>query len=294
MSGGGIAPSRTADAGMSGFRGVWGVPPRRLAATAKAFLLGFLVAVPVRGDTKESAGTILRITNGEWPPFTSRTFVHGGVLSRIVADAFALEGIDVRYGYFPWKRAYAYARDGIWDGSVGWAPTPSHLRDLEMSDPVIQVDKALYHLKSVPFDWKTIDDLRRWRVAGTAGYSYGAEWDKAVQEGRLKVEEVALDEQNIEKLVSGGVDAVAMEIDVAEYLIRTRLSKADAERVVRHPALLMSTPVCLSLSRKLRDAPALIERFNRGLAKLKASGKYNRYLAESRKGTYLPAEPGEK
>lgn len=279
---------------MNGFRRAWRVPPRRVAATAKAFLLGFLVAVPVCGDMKDSGGAILRITNGEWPPFTSRTFVHGGVLSRIVADAFALEGVEVRYGYFPWKRAYAYARDGIWDGSVGWAPTPSHLRDLEMSDPVIQVDKALYHLRSVPFDWKSIDDLRRWRIAGTAGYSYGPEWDQAVQEGRLKVEEVALDEQNIDKLVSGRVDAVAMEVDVAEYLIRTRLSKADAARVVRHPRLLVSTPVCLSLSKKLRDAPMMVEKFNRGLAKLKASGMYSRYLAESRKGTYLPAEPGEK
>ena len=79
---------------------------------------------------------------------------------------------------------------------------------------------------------------------------------------------------------------------MAEYLIRTRLSKADADRIVRHPSLLVSTPVCLSLSRKLRDAPALIERFNRGLAKLKASGRYSGYLAESRKGGYLPVEPG--
>ncbi|HQF55478.1 MAG TPA: transporter substrate-binding domain-containing protein [Fibrobacteria bacterium] len=292
MPGDGGVSSRTADAKMTGFRRVWGIPPRRMAATAKAFLLGFLVAVPVCGDTKEPRDAILRITNGEWPPFTSRAFVHGGVLSRIVADAFAQEGIEVRYGYFPWKRAYAYARDGIWDGSVGWAPTPAHLRDLRMSDPVIHVDKALYHLKGVSFDWKTIDDLRRWRIGGTAGYSYGPEWDKAVLEGRLKVEEVALDEQNIDKLVTGRVDAVAMEVDVAEYLIRTRLSKADADRIVRHPSLLVSTPVCLSLSRKLRDAPALIERFNRGLAKLKASGRYSGYLAESRKGGYLPVEPG--
>lgn len=279
---------------MIGTRRVWCPPPVRVAAIAKAFLLGFLFAVPVSGDTKGAGNTVLRITNGEWPPFTSKSFVHGGVLSRIVAEAFALEGIDVRYGYFPWKRAYVYARDGIWDGSVGWAPTPAHLRDLQMSEPLVHVDKALFHLKSVPFDWKTIDDLRKWRIAGTAGYSYGAEWDQAVLDGRLEVEEVALDEQNIDKLVSGQVDAVAMEVDVAEYLIRTRLSKADADRVARHPMLLMSTPVCLSLSKKLRDAPAMIERFNRGLAKLKANGKYARYLVESRKGAYLPSDPGGK
>lgn len=63
-----------------------------------------------------------------------------------------------------------------------------------MSEPVIVVEKALFHLKSTPFDWKTIDDLNHWRVGGTAGYAYGVEWDQAVKEGRLKVSEVRLDE----------------------------------------------------------------------------------------------------
>ena len=42
--------------------------------------------------------------------------------------AETLEGVTVEYGYFPWKRAYDYARSGKWDGS---ALTPFFTQGLE-------------------------------------------------------------------------------------------------------------------------------------------------------------------
>lgn len=222
----------------------------------------------------------VRITNGEWPPFTSEHLPDNGPLSRIVAEAFALEGVKVEYGYFPWKRAYDYARTGKWDGSIGWAPTPRHVQDFQMSTPVIMVDKALFHLKNVPFDWQTIGDLRGWKVGATAGYSYGEDWDNAVKEGRLPVEEVTVDEQNIRKLLLRRVDVIAMEVDVANYLVRTRLTPEEAAMIVQHPKLLMQTPICLALSRNTARAAELTARFNRGLQRLKESGAYDRYLGD--------------
>lgn len=226
----------------------------------------------------------VRITNGEWPPFTSEHLPDKGPLSRIVAEAFALEGITVEYGYFPWKRAYDYARTGKWDGSVGWAPTPKHRTDFHMSKPVLMVDKGLFHLKDIPFDWKKIDDLKGWKVGGTAGYSYGDEWDNAVREGRLQIEEVTVDEQNIRKLLLRRVDVVAMEVDVASYLLRTALTPEEAATIVQHPKLLMQTPICLALSRQSEHSAALLARFNRGLQRLKESGAYERYIQELHTG----------
>ena len=234
-----------------------------------------------------SAGAMaetIRITNGEWPPFTSERLANKGPLSRIVAEAFALEGITVEYGYFPWKRAYDYARTGKWDGSVGWAPTPKHLQDFHMSAPVITVDKGLFHLKNIPFDWKSIDDLKGWRVGGTAGYAYGDEWDKAVREGKLKVDEVTSDEQNIRKLLLRRVDVVAMEVDVANHLIRTLLTPEEAAAITKHPKLVMQTPICLALSRQSARSPELLERFNRGLQRLTESGAYERHIQELHTG----------
>lgn len=248
---------------------------RTMTNTLAGILLALLSLLP----TDAPAETV-RITNGEWPPFTSEQLPNKGPLSRIVAEAFALEGVTVEYGYFPWKRAYDYARTGKWDGSVGWAPTPKHRQDFLMSKPVLMVDKGLFHLKNIPFDWKKIDDLKGWKIGGTAGYSYGDEWDRAVREGRLQVEEVTVDEQNIRKLLLRRIDVIAMEVDVAEHLMRTVLTAEEAATIAQHPKLLMQTPICLALSRKSERSAALLARFNRGLQRLTESGAYDRYIQE--------------
>ena len=131
-----------------------------------------LIGICLGLNVAVSVAETIRITNGEWPPFMSERLPYQGPLSRVVAEAFALEGITVEYGFFPWKRAYQHAKTGKWDGTIGWAPTAEHLQDFYMSEPLVVLDKALFHLKSTPFDWKTIDDLNQWRVGGTAGYSF--------------------------------------------------------------------------------------------------------------------------
>ncbi len=72
----------------------------RFHPLALVALLALLISVAhARAET-------LRITNGEWPPFTSQHLPHGGPLSRTVAEAFKQAGIKVEYGFFPWKRSY--------------------------------------------------------------------------------------------------------------------------------------------------------------------------------------------
>lgn len=250
------------------------------------FWIGILAILLAIGGTAMAES--VRITNGEWPPFTSKDLPHGGSLSRIVAEAFALEGVTVEYGYFPWKRAYELAKSGRWDGSVGWAPSAEHRRDFQMSEPVVFVGKGLYHLKDTAFDWKVIDDLHRWRVGGTAGYSYGGDWDRAAKMGQLKVDEVTTDEQSLRKLLLRRIDVIAMDVDVAEYLIQTLLSPEAAASIVRHPKLLTQTPICLALSRQSTRTSDLLPLFNRGLHRLKESGKYEQYIGQAGRGSRTP------
>ena len=57
-------------------------------------------------------------------------------------------------------------------------------------------------------------------------------------------------------------------------------------------------PICLALSRALGErGPQLIARFNHGLHRLKESGSYDAYLAESRPlptGAPSGARPGKR
>ena len=244
-----------------------------LRALALAGLPGFPAAL--------LAAQSVRLTNGEWPPYTSANLPGGGVLTRLVSAAFMHEGIDVHYAYFPWKRAYAYGKGSAWDGSVGWAPTEERRADYLFSDPVLFVDSALFHRRGLAFDWKTIDDLRRWRLGAGAGYSYGEPWDSAVASGRLVIEEAADDVTNLLKLLHGRIDAMAMQVDVAETLMRLQLKPLEAAQITRHPRLLARGPVCLALSRQLPGAAELLARFNRGLQRLRQRGAYAAIVAEA-------------
>ena len=256
---------------------------RALRALALAALLGLPATL--------FAAQSVRLTNGEWPPYTSETLPHGGLITRLVTAAFAQEGIGVQYGYFPWKRAYAYGKSGEWDGAVGWVPTVDRLADYYFSEPVIHVDSALFHLKRAPFDWTTINDLRKWRIGVAAGYSYGEQWDSAVRSGQLVVDEVATDVMNLHKLLHGRVDAVAMQVDVADYLMRQLLTPQEAAQIVRHPRRLDRAPSCLILPRRMQGAPELLARFNRGLQRLKESGAYATIVEEARQANPIDAPP---
>jgi len=67
------------------------------------------------------AAETIRLTNGEWQPFLSKDAPHHGFASHIVTAAFALVGVEVEYGFFPWKRSFKLAKEGTWDGSVVWS-----------------------------------------------------------------------------------------------------------------------------------------------------------------------------
>ncbi|HBZ95012.1 MAG TPA: amino acid ABC transporter substrate-binding protein, partial [Pseudomonas sp.] len=43
----------------------------------------------------------VRLTNGELPPCQGERLPHQGVASRIIAEAFALQGIDVQWEFHP-------------------------------------------------------------------------------------------------------------------------------------------------------------------------------------------------
>ena len=55
----------------------------------------------------------------------------------------------------------------------------------------------------------------------------------------------------------------------------------------------MQTSICVAFSRQSEKSPALLARFNRGLQRLKDSGRYDEYRAEARQGNRTNAKPNE-
>ncbi len=85
------------------------------------------------------ADEIIHIANGEWPPYQSEQLKNFGFISQITSEAFASEGIKVKYTFFPWKRAYEQVKKGNIDGAIFWIWNEDRDKIFYFSDLLVEV-----------------------------------------------------------------------------------------------------------------------------------------------------------
>lgn len=230
------------------------------------------------------------LSNGEWRPFMSETMPHHGVISRIVSESFALEGVKVRYTFRPWARAYAEAAAGASHGSLVWskgAPGSARERDFLFSDTVLEDKSVFFHRTGFRFTYSGRADLKNYKIGGVTGYDYFL-FDDA---GPVKMDRAANEELSIRKLLAGRFDIFPCSYRVGKYTLRTRFSAAEASNVVAYPAAYNLTRYSLVLPRALASSSGLMKKFNAGLAKLKRSGRFDQYMGDLDAGLYEGRQP---
>ncbi len=219
----------------------------------------------------------VRLTTGEWPPYLSKDAHQGGIATCIVTEAFTAAGIKIQLGYFPWKRAFQLAGREKWDGSLIWSHSPDREKDFLYSDPVIEVSDVFFHLKSYSFDWKSWDDLKDIKIGATTGYIYGEAFQQALESGQIKVFRVTTDLQNFKKLLKKRIDVFIVSQEVGYELLRKHFSSQQAQLFTSHPKPVRPSMANLHLllSKRNPDHKNLMAAFNKGLKKIKASGKFD-------------------
>lgn len=247
---------------------------------AKTILLGILMLLISEVDGFGEQG--IRLTSGEWPPYTSEKLPGYGMLSQLVTEAFALGGISVDYTFFDsWKRSYILARQGSFDGSLTWARIPQREKDFHFSDPIAAHENVLFHMKSLSFDWQDFSDLKPFRVSVTSFYFYGDAFDSAVKKGDFTPFVVYRDIANFHNLFQGRTDLFPMDKKVGYYLLRSAFGREQQHMVTHHPKSMGQPSTCLVISKEIpRERSAMLIRvFNRGLARLKTNGRYLEILS---------------
>ncbi|MGM0508018.1 MAG: substrate-binding periplasmic protein [Fusobacteriota bacterium] len=230
-------------------------------------------------------GEKVKITNGEWAPWLSENYKHYGVASHIVTEAFAKEGIEVEYGFFPWARSYDLVKRGRWDGSILWSETEERKKDVYYSDPVMYSDTVFFYKKGTDFDWETIDDLKGLTIGTTIGYAYQG-LDEYVEEKNLDIEQAPNDETNLKKLLAGRIDIFPLDKDIGYEMIRNEFDSEDFGKLTHHSKPITQKSYKLILTRKDPENKELMKKFNKGLNKLKESGEYDEFIQNSLEGNY--------
>ena len=220
----------------------------------------------------------IELANGEWPPLLGANLPQYGYASQIVSRAFALENIQVKYQFYPWKRSLDVARSGKVNGSLLWIDSTERRQDFLYSQPVYRSKVVLFFHRDRPIYWSQLNDLKGHRLGLTHGYFYGEALTQLIQSQQLQSDIGNNDAQNFAKLLAKRIDAFPCEEAVGMHLIRHNLGSKALEQLNISTQIIHEEPMYLLISRKTPNAELLLQRFNQGLAKMQASGELNAIL----------------
>ncbi|MBU3915134.1 transporter substrate-binding domain-containing protein [bacterium] len=230
----------------------------------------FLVSTAMAGET-------VKFAIGDWAPYTSKTDMKGKLLEDVVTAAFKLEGIDVQYLYFPWKRSITSTEDGKYDGTFPWNKTEEREKAFYLPKSYLIKDEGVYfHLKTTQFDWNTIQDLKKYRVGVTIGYKQ----EKTYKDLGIKADSVPHEQLNFKKMLKGRIDVYQTSKTVGYSTINSIFGPEEAGMFTNHPKTVEESEYYILFSRKTSNGKYFSDKFDSGMRKLKASGEYGKILAK--------------
>lgn len=212
----------------------------------------------------------LTLAVGEWAPYTSKADSGARVAQVIVAESLKLAGIEASFAYVPWKRAYNKTLDGKYDATFPWYRTAERESVFVFPDtPLLRESYVFFHLKETPVQWESWEDLKRLKI----GVQASDFTETLLKEKGLKVETLTDNAANFKKLMAGRIDIYPTALLVGYHTVQSLFGPEKAARLTHHPKPLKSDEMYIMFSKKA--GPAMAERFARGFAILKASGRYD-------------------
>ena len=212
------------------------------------------------------------IATGEYPPYTSENLDDNGFSAEIVRSAFAEEGISVKYEFMPWKRCEASVENGDYYGAIPYLKTEERLKAFSYSDPFYISRSSFFFMKDSfsEVEYSKLEDLKKYAIAGTAGYYY----EKMFTDAGLNIEYSDDAKSSLKKLHAGRVDLFP-EDDLAAWAMIKELFPGEEGKFAASSRPFNEDPHYVMVSKKFQGAEDITAKFNSGLQKLKASGKYD-------------------
>ena len=225
------------------------------------------------------ANETIRLSIGEWAPYTSEDPQKGRMAQDIVSAAFKLENIDVTYEFNGWEKTYQDALDAKSEGTIPWSKTKERENDFYYSKiPVAKSKTVFFSLKKTAFDWSDYDDLKKYKMGEVKGFKSA----KFLIDKGFSVSLVDTEEQNMRKLLSGEIDITTSSLLVGTKLIKSLFSAEEAAQFTSHKKeVFPETGFYLIISKKHPKGEELIKTFDKGFFKLLKSGELVKIMKSS-------------
>lgn len=238
-------------------------------------LLCLMLQIVATGHASET----VRLAVGEWAPYTSETDAEGKLLEKVTTQALALEGISVEYTYFPWKRSYLVAANGEFDGTLPWNKTEERAKEFVFpKTSLLKDENVFFHLKSTPFSWTKLEDLKRYRMGVTMGFK-----EEAIYKAQgIAAEVVTSEDLNFKKMRVGRIDVYQTSKRVGYVTLKKTFGQQETSVFTHHPKVVSESEYFVLFSRATPRGQYLADKFDAGLKKLKASGGYDKIMVETK------------
>ncbi|WP_374580755.1 substrate-binding periplasmic protein [Pseudoduganella sp.] len=255
-------------------------------------LFAALTAVAALHAAESDAPLKIKLTAHEYPPFMSEKLPYGGLLTRIVREAFKAANVEVEIESLSSNnRVITGVMVGLYDGAYGWAHSPERDRKLHYSkSSIFTFRMVFFQRRGMEIPWESLSDLGRYQIGATLGNHYSEEFSLLHAQRKLKVQEASSDRNNMRKLLLGRIDLFPMEEEAGQMLILQSLKPAEQANITFQAKPIALIPTYLVLRRDLPNAAELLERFDQGYKQLSDSGQLARILGETRKALVAAAQ----
>ena len=223
------------------------------------------------------ANKVVTFAIGEWTPYTSEKDPACKIAETIVTEALKLENINVVYEYYPWKRSYIYAKKGYATGTFPWTKTKERTKEFIYSKESLVMNKSVFfHLKIFNFSWNNYEDLKKYTIGTVLGYRETG----LLKSKKLTVYPAMSDEQNFKLLLLKRINIVVCDKIVGYSTINRLFPPDKATLFTNNPKPIIEEEMFLLISKNIPDGQKIADAFDRGIRKLKKSGRYDKIIGD--------------
>lgn len=210
---------------------------------------------------------IVLISIDNYPPYLDARRNDKGILGKIVENVFSEHKIKPVFEFMSWPETQLKIEKG--NGfTFMWYKSEEMENDWIYSEPLSYLTTQLLFLKSTAIPFDRIDQLRKFKVGLTHGYSYGTIFDQ--YKPQLNLVESQSDYEAIKHLLNKKSDVLLVEPAVADSLLKDWFSDEMPFLEFKEVNYLSSQPVYLVCSQKYVACAHSMQLFNQSLRRLKA------------------------
>jgi polar amino acid transport system substrate-binding protein len=219
-------------------------------------------------------GPVVLVTD-EYPPYVLGQGERPGLLTEIVAAAFAEAGLETKVLYRPWRRCAMMIREGEAFGAYPYARTEQRAGYAWFSEPIWTCRNVFFYLKGRmgDFDYTSLEALADYTIAGTSGHYY----EEIFERKGLAVDYAPGEASGVRRLWELRA-ALFAEDELVGWTLIYRIFPSRAHLFRSTPTPWNLNPQHLMVSRTYPGSRELLDRFNKGLEAIRRDGTYDRLV----------------